>query len=652
MTSNVRRRRRRDPSAQQNNRVNALFIPLAIGYVLIEGRLAWLQLVQGKQYREQAFTARKHTTRIAARHGSIFDANNQPMALSVYNGTLGFDPQVMLAAKTPEQIKKNEHKLTESIDVVSRIVASGSDVELIRARMASGIANARMQAQVELASNKKRTRVSHFYPLVSDVPYAKAEMVWNLKERPIGLGFINIPHRSYSTGSAAAPVIGMVGPTGTPLAGLEYSFDQWLSGEDGVTSSEIDQYGHVLTGTILTEKLATDGADVYTTIDPVVQQMAVEEAQKIYDKYHPTGVSITIVNPDTGDIIAMVSMPTVDPDAQFKNEQHVVIGDPRLIDRCSSVLYEPGSTLKSLTVAAALNGHYVDMQTRFTCTGKLKVGNKFIHCPVYGKWDAHGHGSVNMDELLMHSCNVGAAQIGRKMGPHALYDAEDKFGLTSRVDIHLPVKVKGRLKFDKSEKIYTDSKVTRVAFGHSIATTPLQVVLAYAALANGGNLMAPRLVTKVAIPGPGGKVLLSEPVRVVDRPISGEVSHEMTSMLGDVVEKGTGKTAAIEGYRVAGKTGTAKKYLPGKYASSFAGYLPASPGVKPRAAILIVVDEPTSAAHYGATVAAPSFALIGSKLMRYWHVPEDDPTSIQFHNAQRGLKHNHDAPASESHLAL
>jgi stage V sporulation protein D (sporulation-specific penicillin-binding protein) len=185
-----------------------------------------------------------------------------------------------------------------------------------------------------------------------------------------------------------------------------------------------------------------------------------------------------------------------------------------------------------------------------------------------------------------------------------------------------------------------------VAFGHSITTTPLHVALAYAAIANGGLLMKPRLITSIT--DTNGNVRVKRDPRVVRRVISEETSASVREMLRAVVSDGTGRIAAVHGYQIAGKTGTAQKYKKGAYVGSFIGFFPASPGVKPRAVILVAVDEPHGA-YYGAEVAAPAFQAIASRLISYWHVPEDDPDATQYKLAVDGLRRSGEMPVVAVH---
>ncbi len=575
------------------------------------------------------------------RRGSILDRNDQPLAVSIYSGTICFDPVPIVTEKDPKQITENQHKLESSIAMIADVLNIGQDY--VRSIVSKAEAEALnhpihpkrsyvVQKDVSLdAANRFRAGRADLSKTIGGL---------------IGFGLVDGSKRQYSSGAASMQVIGYVGNHNEPLSGMEYACQKWLVGQPGGLYAEVDRHNKILPETVEHRKQVQDGDDVHTTIDPFAQHLAMEEAQNIYDQYHPHGgVSIVIVNPNNGDLLALASTPTLDPDPAERKKLNIdPKTDMRLVERCASVLYEPGSTLKALTVASALEGHTITMDTKFTCTGELRVGNKYIHCPVYGPWDAHGHGSINCREILRHSCNVGAAQIGMKMGPVNLYAGDTRFGLFDPLRIDLPYTRKGLLSYSQSEHLYTMAKAARVAFGHSMVTTPLHVAMAYAAIANGGKLMRPRLVTQVT--DAKGSVVNSTEPTAVRRVISASTAANMSDMLCDVVEKGTGKTAAIRGYRVAGKTGTAKKYKPGKYTASFIGYLPASPQAKPRVVILVVVDEPQAGPHYGAQVAAPAFHSIASQLMSYYKVPEDDPTDSQFKTATMGMRHDHDAPRS------
>ncbi len=405
-----------------------------------------------------------------------------------------------------------------------------------------------------------------------------------------------------------------------------------LDGHDGFAIAQVDDRRREIPDTLQRLVPAHDGLDVYTTIDSNAQHIVTQEVQRVYEKYHPQGISAVVVDPITGDVLSLVSLPTFDPNPGKRQG----LNGESLADRCAARLYEPGSTLKALTIAAALDAGVISLESTFYCGGRIQVGRGVIHCVLHGASERYGHGTETPIDIMRHSCNVGAAQIGLRMGAKRLYAAERRFGLLDPLGTGLPAEQHGRLSFDPHEKIDSPGKVARVAFGHAITTTPLHVAMAYAAIANGGILMKPRLIT--AVKDANGKVRQSWEPKAVRRVLSPRTSAEVAAMLRAVVSNGTGKIAAIPGYQIAGKTGTAKKYRRGAYVGSFVGFLPASPHARPRAVILIAVDEPHGA-YYGAEVAAPAFQAIARRLMAYWHVPEDDPQGLQARTAYENLHH-------------
>ena len=375
---------------------------------------------------------------------------------------------------------------------------------------------------------------------------------------------------------------------GKGVAGLEFALDKTLCGKSGSMKMEVDNLGREIPDTRSEMKPATEGLDVVTTLDTTVQHIVSEEVAKVVAQYHPKGIAAVVVEPETGDILALVSMPSFDPNPG--KPRHLIKEDERLRERTVASLYEPGSTLKTLTVAAALQEGTINLNTGFYCGGKLKIGKRNIKCDLHAGEHA-GHGMVNPLDLIRRSCNIGSAQIGMKMGYTKLHGWMDKFGLLTNPHLGLQGETKGYWSLDKHEDQTANGKLARVAFGHSITTTPLNVAMAYAAIANGGNLMKPRIV--VGYRNSEGKTVKEFAPQVQRKNLlSAQTCNEVRAMLRSAVSNGTGTSAAINGYQLAGKTGTAKKYRAGLYVASFAGFVPAAAASKPRAVILVAVDEP------------------------------------------------------------
>ena len=320
---------------------------------------------------------------------------------------------------------------------------------------------------------------------------------------------------------------------------------------------------------------------------------------------------------------------TIAIDERLAADAGVKIGDYQF-DRNACRVFEPGSTLKTLAVASAIDRGTITPDSYFHCGGGLRVNNRTIH-------DSHfeAHGDLRPVDILRVSCNVCTAQIGIKLGLPTLYESTRLFGLGTPLETFLPMEQLGRMRVPRVREY--PAQAARVAFGQAITTTPLHLAMAYGAIANGGVLMKPRLVTKLSR---AQRVLRRWDPTPIRQVISAQTSDVMMHMLTDVVTSGTGRPAVVRGYTVAGKTGTASKYRKGAYVGSFIGIVPAAPSAKFRAVILVVLDEPQGA-FYGAEVAAPVFQQIATRVMSLEGVAEDDPTWIQF-NAAHAAPPGHD----------
>ena len=603
-------------------RIGGAFGLILLCYGGLVGRLVYLQGVAGPSLYAEAVKNRQMTILLPARRGAILDRNGSALAVSSYSGVVGFDPSVIAAEmREPKKAKDLEIRLAASIHAAAEIL------QIPETELAALVKTSRENNS--LPDRKK----SRFVVVKRDAPLETTTQIRNTSPRLLGFAIQDGAKRVYISRQNSAQVVGLTDADSKGIAGLEYACNKWLNGKKGAVVAEVDERKREIPFTEERRTASRDGYNVQTTLDSNIQHIATEEAQKIVNRYQPDGVSVVVVEPDSGDILALVSMPNYDPGPEGRK----IIKPAALTDRCASWLYEPGSTMKALTIAAALNDGTISPNTGFTCAGTFHLDkNKAIHCDSHGGTNVHGW--VRPADILRVSCNVGAAQVGLAMGAHKLFDAEKNFGLLDKLPIDLP-NSHGVLSFDRNEKIYSRAKAARVAFGHSIMTTPLHLALAYAAIANGGNLMQPRLV--MALKDDEGKIKQEWKPQITRRVMTPQVSAEVTQMMQDVVTEGTGKIAAIPGFDVAGKTGTASKYRRGSYVGSFGGFLPAGTNIRPRAVVLVVVDEPRGGAHYGADVAAPAFQAISARLMRYWNVPENDPSAAQFKTAQAKIHHSH-----------
>jgi cell division protein FtsI (penicillin-binding protein 3) len=418
-----------------------------------------------------------------------------------------------------------------------------------------------------------------------------------------GFGFYPEERRNYPQGWVASQVLGYVGIDGNGLAGLELQFDRELAGRPGKETVVKDPSGRVID--VEKERSEVPGRDVFLTLDHSIQANAEEVLRDTVRKWSAKSASAIVLDPRTGAILAMAVQPGYDANH--------FLSAPRDLQRNRTVTdtYEPGSTFKLITVAGALSEQIVAPSTRFTLQYSLPVADRVIH-------DAEERGTVNYSvaQILAHSSNIGAITLAQMLGRTRLSTWIGRFGFGRTTGIDFPGESPGIVL--PTEK-WSGSTIGNVPIGQGIAVTPVQMAAAYAAIANRGIWSRPHLVDHVA---GGGRPSLHR-----HRLVSARIADELMLMLKDVVAEGTGQYAAMPGYQVAGKTGTAQKpdshggYATGRYVASFVGIVPAS---HPKLVVLVTVDEPRGAI-WGGVVAAPAFQQIARFDLQYLEVPPDAP---------------------------
>ncbi|MEI6417073.1 MAG: penicillin-binding protein 2 [Verrucomicrobiota bacterium] len=414
--------------------------------------------------------------------------------------------------------------------------------------------------------------------------------------------------RVYPNGKMLCHVLGFVDHNGHGVDGVEKVFDQALAGRNGYRHVEHDRKGVEIVLYRGQEQPAENGKNITLTIDMGLQAIVEKELDNAMATYHPAGATAILIDPVTGEILAMASRPNYDPN-------HFNDATPeQMRNRAITDMYEPGSVFKIVATAGAINEGIVTENTPIFCEyGHFLYGGKIL------KEASHeAFGEIPVRDVLVHSSNIGAAKIALKMGDDKYYEYVRRFGFGEKTKIQLPGEISGLV---NPPSRWDKLTLTRMAMGQSVAATPIQVVMAMSTIANRGKLMMPRLVCKSS----DGSVPANSAVR--REVVSSAVAEMINGALSDVVSKrGTAIQARVEGYTVAGKTGTAQKinphggYLNDRYIVSFAGYLPAE---NPRLAALVVVDDAhvASSANYGGLVAAPVFSKIGEASARYLDLP-------------------------------
>jgi cell division protein FtsI (penicillin-binding protein 3) len=550
-----------------NRRIRLFLATLTLVFAGLVARATWLQGVRAESLSSLGRTQHRETVTIPAGRGTIYDSRGFELALGERATTVYANPMQVANPR-------------------AAAIAASRTLGLDADRLYPTLAD--------------RSRGFVYVARQADPAQASALQMLKLP----GLGFYAEERRSYPQRSVAAQVLGYVGIDGNGLAGLELQFDDELAGRPGKETLVKDPSGRVID--VQEEKAEVPGRDLYLTLDHNIQANAEEVLRATVRKWGAKSASAVVLDPRTGSILAMAVQPGYDAN-RYPSA-------PRDLQRNRAVTdtYEPGSTYKLITVAAALSEGLVSPSTRFTLPYTIEVADRVIH-------DAEERDTVNYSvaQILAHSSNVGAITLAERVGKTRLSQWISRFGFGHTTGVDFPGESPGIvLPPDK----WSGSTIGNVPIGQGIAVTPVQMAAAYAAIANKGIWSRPHLVDHVA---GGGRPSLHR-----HRMVSTRVAAEIMAMLKDVVAEGTGQFAAIPGYQVAGKTGTAQKpdshggYATDRYVASFVGIVPAS---RPRLVVLVTVDEPRGAI-WGGVVAAPAFQQLARFDLQYLEVQPDAPT--------------------------
>jgi cell division protein FtsI (penicillin-binding protein 3) len=547
-----------------NRRIRLFLGALALAFAGLLLRATWLQGVRAESLSSLGRTQHRESVAIPAGRGTIYDRRGLELALG--------EPATTVFAN-PKQIPNPRRA---AVAVERTLGVSADRVYPMLADRSRGFVYVARQADPVRAAALKRLKLP-------------------------GFGFYPEERRHYPQGSVAAQVLGYVGVDGNGLAGTEFRFDRALAGRAGRETIVKDPSGRVIdTQTVRPE---IPGRDLYLTLDHTIQANAEEVLRDTVRKWSAKSASAIVLDPRTGAILAMAVQPGYDANS-FSTVPSALQRNRTVTDT-----YEPGSTFKLITVAGALSDRLVSPSTRFVLPYSLPVADRVIH-------DAEQRGTVNYSvaQILAHSSNIGAITLAEKLGRTRLSSWITRFGFGRTTGIDFPGESPGIV---LSPDKWSGSTIGNVPIGQGIAVTPVQMAAAYAAIANRGIWSRPHLVDHVA----GG----GRPSLYHRRLVSKRIAGQLMAMLKDVVAEGTGQYAAIPGYQVAGKTGTAQKpdshggYATGRYVASFVGLVPAT---HPRLVVLVAVDEPRGAI-WGGVVAAPAFQQIARFDLQYLEVPPD-----------------------------
>ncbi|MGI8972847.1 MAG: peptidoglycan D,D-transpeptidase FtsI family protein [Gaiella sp.] len=549
---------------QTNRRIRALVLCFGVVFAVTLGRAVWLQAVNGPSYGAMASSQHRATIEIPAGRGTIYDRTGEPLAIGEQATTVYAEPRNVIDAK----------KVAVGVER-----ALGLDADVVYPEL--------------------RDRTSAFVYVKRKADPVQAAALRKLALP--GIGFYSEERRVYPQGAVAANVLGFAGTDNEGLDGLERSLDKTLAGRSGYEVVVKDPAGRAID--VVASRAERPGRNVVLTIDHQIQSRVEQILGSAVATWRARAATAIVMDPRTGAILAMASAPTFDA-----NRFATAPPDARR-NRAVTDLYEPGSTFKIVTIAAALEDNVVTPLSSFWLEPTIQVADRVIR-------EAHTRGAERMTvrQIVANSSNIGTITVAQKLGGGELASWIDRFGFGSPTGVDYPGESPGMV---LPYGDWSGSTIGTVPIGQGIAVTPLQMVSAYAAIGNAGRMPRPHLVDRI-----GGKRVDHGSGR---RVVSKHTANRMMSMFRNVVVEGTGTEAAIPGYTVAGKTGTANKAENGryvaKYVASFVGLVPAE---KPRLAVLVMVDEPKGQI-FGGVVAAPIFRDISRFALQYLEVPPDAP---------------------------
>jgi cell division protein FtsI (penicillin-binding protein 3) len=544
-------------------RIGLLFAVFLLGFSIVIARALWLQGVQGGALASQAISQQSQTVRLPSLRGSLLDRHGNELAASEDAATIfAVPPEVTEPTRAAKELAPIL-ELEES-EVLSAVTAETTYSALAH--------------EVDLPTAKRIERLGL-----------------------AGIGDDPDSRRTYPQGTLAAQVIGAVGSENEGLTGLEKGEEDVLHGTDGERRIVTDAKGDVIR--LETAQESEDGEDIQLTLDPAIQAKAEEALAAVGESYAPKGATAIVMDPRSSEVLAMANWPPVDP-ADLSEA-----GEEDLLNRATGFTYEPGSTFKAFTVAAALEDRAVTPTSAFTLEPTIKVADRTIE-------ESHPRGTetLSVAQILAYSSNVGAVTIGLQLGSERFSRWIARFGFGRPSGVQFPAEEQGIVpELDE----YSGSTMGNLPLGQGLSVTPMQMMAGYQAIANGGIMRRPQLIERI------GDEDVSEPKG--RRVIGVEVAAQVREMLeGVLAPGGTASEVSVPGYTLAGKTGTAEvaengAYSETKYVASFIGFAPAQ---DPRLLVSVIVDQPQGEI-YGGSVAAPAFGTIAGFALPYLGVPPE-----------------------------
>ena len=584
-----------DPKAWQHTVRRRMLLAAAVfaaWALAIEVRLVWLQIYRHDAMLSEAKEQKDRAVTLNPRRGDIVDRHGRTLAISVDAESINADPAKV---EYPEELA----------DAVCWALGGCSADE-----RNGCVKRLRKKDRRQVFLRRQVTREESARVAALQLP---------------GVFITPEPRRYYPNRELAAHVLGYLGTDSRGLAGIEQSYNSKINGTPGSLMYEVDSYGNAFSRV---EKPPVQGDTIELTIDERIQHIAERELERAVREHRAEGGSVIIMDPRTGEILAMANCPMVNPNVyrEYPREQWM--------NRALQGIYEPGSTFKVVTASAAMEEHvFAPADLVDASAGRWSNGSRTVT-----EAKGHNYGVLSFTDVIVKSSNVGAIKIGLGVGVERLNRYVRRFGFGERLSVDLPGETAGMLA-DSSR--WSQSTLASISMGYEIGVTPLQMATAVSAVANGGVLVQPRIVRAIRRGTTRTEVTPLE----LRRAISRETAAELVTIMEQVVERGTATVAQVAGFTVAGKTGTASKIVDGRYSktnyhASFVGFVPSR---QPAFTILVVIDSPHAGQYFGGAVAAPVFQRIAEEALRHAGVaPTINPVPPVLVQASAA-----EAPASE-----
>ncbi len=583
-------------------------ISILIGAVILLGllliRVAWIQAIDGKRYSSEAAMQQTKDMAITSKRGTIYDRNMSVLAQSSSAETVTVNPSAI------REVKKTNEVATELASIL------GMDKDKVYSYLAR-------DSKYEVV--KKRI---------------DRDLAATLRERELpGVTLIEDFKRYYPGGSLAAHVIGFVGEDSQGLAGIEMIYDNYLKGLPGKIITAQNAAGTNMPYEYEKYVDPENGVNIVLTLDEVIQRKAEDALKKAVENYNvQNGAACIIMGAKTGEILAMATYPTFDlndaytiVDTEVREQIKEIKDDKERQQKASDALnrqwrnkavvdsYEPGSTFKAMVASMALEENIVSLNENFVCTGSVHVANYNIGC-----WNRNGHGTETFVQGVYNSCNPVFMSVGSRLGASKFYKYFKAFGFGKTTGFDLPGEAAGL--FHSMDR-FNEAELATASFGQGFTVTPLQLITAYSAITNDGTMVKPHLIKSLV--DDEGNVIKNYETETIRQVISKETADTVCQILEGVASEGTSKNAYIEGYHIAGKTGTSEKTPRGngKYVASFVGFAPAD---DPELICLVMLDEPMGSSYMGGQIAAPTFKEIMADVLIHMQIENDSTQEFNF----------------------